>query len=703
MSDSESNVSKLNGSSGFISYEESKSEGWSSENSVDYTLQNKRNNRRLLKRRNQSAYNRIYENVLREENRDALLSRDKADGGEHDSPEVVSPNHNSKATLIVSSTPQNANLPATGSYSEEAVNIFNYYKQFGDFWNVFPKTDYVYSRHSKWYGSEVAPGIPRIPNMCRPTYRGRYRETLATRIHQAADSNEYEETLFIRVRRIIRTTVTTTVTTFIKVAQTAASPAVAAAVSVASAASSVASAASSVASAVSVASAASSVASSASSAGATLSTAASNLSSFVPSVFSSSTSRTSDDEQSSRGYFWPFLLLLLLLVPAAYIAFSGIELQPPYVPSFLEDMSLDSLHSTTEKLISPFVLLWSGAVWLTSLLINTLKMIPTFLVEIATIFYGIFQYYSTSSSYGESSVPVYAPPPTSPPGPSVTSEKLESHPYIKQLEILSMENQLKIQQLETLSMENQFKIQQLETLSMEYRGKLLALLKKSEDAERARVETSGTTTVISPPNQDDITSIVRSLLEEYHADRTGKVDYALSSLGATIASIRCTKPFNKRTGEYYLLWGFIYWAHINTPDIILKPGHMPGECWAFEGANGYAVISLSIPIYVTGFSLEHTPKELQPFGHMKTAPKKFSVWGLSSLEDKDEELLGRFEYEDNGKSLQTYDAIELDKPFHMVELRIESNHGSLEYTCLYRFRVHGRPSLPIDPTVISPK
>ena len=29
------------------------------------------------------------------------------------------------------------------------------------------------------------------------------------------------------------------------------------------------------------------------------------------------------------------------------------------------------------------------------------------------------------------------------------------------------------------------------------------------------------------------------------------------------------------------------------------------------------------------------------------------------------------------------------EPFDIVELRIESNHGNMEYTCLYRFRVHG--------------
>ena len=33
-----------------------------------------------------------------------------------------------------------------------------------------------------------------------------------------------------------------------------------------------------------------------------------------------------------------------------------------------------------------------------------------------------------------------------------------------------------------------------------------------------------------------------------------------------------------------------------------------------------------------------------------------------------------------------------DEAFKFIELDILSNHGNLNYTCLYRFRVHGTPS-----------
>ncbi|XP_039282396.1 uncharacterized protein LOC111047601 isoform X2 [Nilaparvata lugens] len=47
--------------------------------------------------------------------------------------------------------------------------IVRYYRQqFGDWWNVLPKTDFTYDERSKWYRKEIAPGIPVIPNLARP-------------------------------------------------------------------------------------------------------------------------------------------------------------------------------------------------------------------------------------------------------------------------------------------------------------------------------------------------------------------------------------------------------------------------------------------------------------------------------------------------------------------------------------------------------
>ncbi|CAB0008025.1 unnamed protein product, partial [Nesidiocoris tenuis] len=40
-------------------------------------------------------------------------------------------------------------------------------------------------------------------------------------------------------------------------------------------------------------------------------------------------------------------------------------------------------------------------------------------------------------------------------------------------------------------------------------------------------------------------------------------------LGASIASIRCTRPFDKRPRQYDI-WGIVFWNHVNPPDVIIK-------------------------------------------------------------------------------------------------------------------------------------
>ena len=52
----------------------------------------------------------------------------------------------------------------------------------------------------------------------------------------------------------------------------------------------------------------------------------------------------------------------------------------------------------------------------------------------------------------------------------------------------------------------------------------------------------------------------------------------------------------------------------------------------------------------------------------------------------------RYVYDADGDPLQTFDVEnkENTEEFEMVQLDILSNYGNMEYTCLYRFRVHGR-------------
>ncbi|CAL1272859.1 unnamed protein product [Larinioides sclopetarius] len=187
----------------------------------------------------------------------------------------------------------------------------------------------------------------------------------------------------------------------------------------------------------------------------------------------------------------------------------------------------------------------------------------------------------------------------------------------------------------------------------------------------------------------DMRRIVKEALMLYDADKTGKVDYALESGGGSILSTRCSESYVEKNGKFTVL-GVPLWSDENSPRTAIQPDVQPGKCWAFKGSHGYLVIQLSYTVYPTGFTLEHIPVSLSPSGSIDSAPKDFSVWGLSSDKDFEGTLLGKYTFEIDGEPLQYFEVQNITSvPFSLVELKIHSNHGNLEYTCLYRFRVHG--------------
>ncbi|KDR24279.1 uncharacterized protein LOC110827610 isoform X2 [Zootermopsis nevadensis] len=186
-----------------------------------------------------------------------------------------------------------------------------------------------------------------------------------------------------------------------------------------------------------------------------------------------------------------------------------------------------------------------------------------------------------------------------------------------------------------------------------------------------------------------VRAIVDEALAKYDADKTGLVDYALESSGGSVISTRCTETYQAKTAKLSLL-GIPLWYPSNNPRTVIQPGVHPGECWAFSGSQGFLVIKLSGLVQITAFSLEHIPRTLSPHGRIDSAPKDFTIWGLKDVQDMEPVLLGKYMYQQNGTSLQNFSVQRSDvDPFEFVELRIESNHGNMEYTCLYRFRVHG--------------
>ncbi|XP_075035739.1 SUN domain-containing protein 1 isoform X5 [Mixophyes fleayi] len=196
---------------------------------------------------------------------------------------------------------------------------------------------------------------------------------------------------------------------------------------------------------------------------------------------------------------------------------------------------------------------------------------------------------------------------------------------------------------------------------------------------------------ISGITEEEAQVLVNNALKLYSQDRTGMVDFALESGGGSVLGTRCSETYETKTA-LVSLFGIPLWYLSQSPRVVIQPDMYPGNCWAFKGTQGYLVVRLSMVIYPTAFSLEHIPKSLSPTGNITSAPKDFAVYGLEDEYEEDGVLLIQSVYDEAGEPLQIFFVTEENKKtFQIVELRILSNWGHTDYTCLYRFRAHGTP------------
>ncbi|XP_050299606.1 SUN domain-containing protein 3-like [Anthonomus grandis grandis] len=184
-----------------------------------------------------------------------------------------------------------------------------------------------------------------------------------------------------------------------------------------------------------------------------------------------------------------------------------------------------------------------------------------------------------------------------------------------------------------------------------------------------------------------IQNIIEQEIDKIYTDKTGRTDFALESAGGRIVKL---SPGTENYGPpKSSLLGFSLCDGMHGPRAMIQTGTSPGECWAFKGSNGGVIVKLLGPIKIDAVSMEHISKNISPSGDSTTAPKDFTVWGLKSLTDRGA-LLGQFTYNIDGSLVQTFN---LQQPTHdsfdFVELRVSSNHGNSDFTCVYRFRVHG--------------
>ncbi|XP_019907047.1 SUN domain-containing protein 1-like isoform X3 [Esox lucius] len=191
----------------------------------------------------------------------------------------------------------------------------------------------------------------------------------------------------------------------------------------------------------------------------------------------------------------------------------------------------------------------------------------------------------------------------------------------------------------------------------------------------------------------EVSSLQQSVKDSNGPPAIKMADYALESQGGTIVTNRRSKTHE--TGSYTLsIMGIPLLKRMNSPWTVIEGNPpKPGRCWPFQGSQGYLTVSLSCPIHITHVTVEHIPVVLSPTGNIHSAPKDFNVYGMST-EEEEGTLLGTFTFSQAGDAAQTFELPKPSSVYRFVELQVLTNWGNKDYTCLYRFQVHGK--MPSD-------
>ncbi|KAK0161891.1 hypothetical protein PV327_008294 [Microctonus hyperodae] len=168
-------------------------------------------------------------------------------------------------------------------------------------------------------------------------------------------------------------------------------------------------------------------------------------------------------------------------------------------------------------------------------------------------------------------------------------------------------------------------------------------------------------------------------------------DFASEAAGGSVIGTPDTESYFESKHYHATIFGIPIWRpNYFTPRKVIQPWTQAGECWAFRGANGNIEIELAHLALLDRVTLEHIPVSISLTGSIDSAPKDFRV--LGKFRDK-YLLLDTFMYDQNGAVSQTFQITndEMKKvPFKIIMLQVFSNWGNPEYTCIYRFKVHGK-------------
>ena len=232
---------------------------------------------------------------------------------------------------------------------------------------------------------------------------------------------------------------------------------------------------------------------------------------------------------------------------------------------------------------------------------------------------------------------------------------------------------------------------------------------RHEDEVRRKIEGWRGKPLVSP--NDVETEVKRRLALATGADSTNKVDYALFSGGGRVVGHSALSPLVARAEGplTHALKSIRGGVHPRADEWVLSGGaNFAGECLALRGDKGFVDVRLREAVVVNAVTVEHVHADVAY--DLSSAPKQFAVSGWnrtrepppvavgtkrSNKEPRSHDFGGPLRYELGGElrgATQTFSFDEKNaKAVDHVRFTVLSNYGNLEYTCLYRLRVHGTP------------
>ena len=256
----------------------------------------------------------------------------------------------------------------------------------------------------------------------------------------------------------------------------------------------------------------------------------------------------------------------------------------------------------------------------------------------------------------------------------------------------------------------------------------------------------GNQITIKSAEGQDVTSLINDLVLNavlrWQKDSIAKPDYAMYYAGGRVIPGLTTNTYSLQPrGILNYAWGAITGRTVlegRPPVTALHPDISVGNCWPIRGSKGQLAVMLARPVIITEFTIDHAAKEVAH--DVRPAPKKMEVWGLvegkenirkveeyhrrreqryrdlvtiatregrhpppkddpcpDSLPESENYVyirLSQFTYDlRENNHIQTFsvpqEIQDLGVDIGIVVLFIQSNWGQPEWTCLYRFRVHG--------------